>query len=343
MIENKLLPHTITIVTTHRCTSVCKSCCFDCSPHREKGLSAMEIKEAVDSVVSEFPDTIHNVVLTGGEVFLLGVKHIMDIIEHCKRRGLEVRIVTNGFWARNKTVTQKYISMLSSSGLDEINISTGDEHLKYVPIDNVLNIVECAEESVTIKSVVVVVEIGASKRFKMEDFSQSYRDRFAKNHPSKLIVLSSPWVDMTNKKITFQSNELSMKKDHHLINSGCDNLFTGIQINPSGQLLACCGFAAEYTPLLKMGDLRNVNKSIRSIWTEHLHDLLKIWLYTDGPKGIVEYMEGNQISLSNQLHDCEICTRLLLSTKYLRAIANLPEAKVMDILTRFHMKIMCDI
>ena len=56
------------------------------------------------------------------------------------------------------------------------------------------------------------------------------------------------------------------------IHGGCNSLFTGIQINPTGQLLACCGFAAEFSEHLKLGHIDSY--SSREQYENNVYNLL---------------------------------------------------------------------
>lgn len=328
-------PSTITIITTHRCTSACGSCCFSCSPSRKESLSVEEILSVIEVSCETFPG-IRNIVLTGGEVITIGFPAIKRIIEFSKSHGLSTRIVTNAYWASTPNKAQEVLRKLASYGLDEINFSTGDEHLKFVPIINILNAIKACDEINTIKTCAVVIESGETKVFKKEDFTKEFDSFFGKGYKSKLILLSSPWVDLTEKTLSFSPEELQ-KKQHIYRKNGCDNIFTGIQVNPKGQILACCGFAAEYSPFLKMGKFPNTSQKLKNIYKEHSLDLLKMWLFLDGPRGIFDYFNKDK-SCKQSMHDCEICTRILLDRGYIEKIASISPEKVTDILYRMQFK-----
>lgn len=261
---------------------------------------------------------------------------VKRIIEYANSLNLSTRIVTNAFWASTEDKAKKYIYSLAESGLDEINFSTGDEHLKFVPIDNILNAVKACDEVESIKTCAVVIESGTSKTFTKESFNIEFESRFGKGYKSKLILLSSPWVDLSGKTLAFSEEELQHKKNTYRKN-GCDNIFTGIQINPKGQILACCGFAAEYSPFLKMGKFPKEANRLKDIYKEHSLDLLKMWLFLDGPRGIFEYFNEDKSCISS-MHDCEICTRILLDKSYLEKIASIRPEKITDILYRMQFK-----
>lgn len=335
-----LEPTVLSLITTHRCTSSCHSCCFECSPKRRRSMTITEAKEYIDICLEHFSGSIGVLCLTGGEVMLLGIKGVSSILSYSKQKGLINRIVTNGYWATTLQKANQYISTLCQNGLDEINISTGDEHLKFTPIDNVINIVQAAEENTNISGLAVVIEAGENKIYTKESFVSDLKSRELKYSPPKLMVLSSPWVDLENKHIAFGEDEfVSVDSVPLCRNEGCSNLFRNIQISPTGQILACCGFASEYSPFLKLGNLVYKRKTLKDVWTESIDNLLYVWLFLDGPKKIVEYLENGEKKVRPTLHDCEVCVRLLNSKRYLEKICDLSEAKVLDIFLRFNAKL----
>ena len=95
-------PHTLTLITTYRCTASCPNCCFNCSPSpvNKKTMTIQEIKSYIALVKKTFP-SIKVVVFTGGECTLLN-DDLYEGISFAKKLGLSTRIVTNGHWCDNE-------------------------------------------------------------------------------------------------------------------------------------------------------------------------------------------------------------------------------------------------
>lgn len=72
-------PVVLTLVTTHKCTASCSSCCFNCSPSRKESMKLVDLKEYIDISMNSFP-SIEVIVLTGGEAFLLGLDTLENLI-----------------------------------------------------------------------------------------------------------------------------------------------------------------------------------------------------------------------------------------------------------------------
>jgi MoaA/NifB/PqqE/SkfB family radical SAM enzyme len=64
------------------------------------------MKSYIDQSVEAYPQSMVVLVLTGGECFLLGNK-LEQIIEYATNKGLRVRVVTNGYWAKTYEIAKK--------------------------------------------------------------------------------------------------------------------------------------------------------------------------------------------------------------------------------------------
>ena len=64
-------------------------------------------------------ELIDRVTFTGGEVLLLQ-KDILDLVAYATKLGKKTRIVSNGFWARNKASGRVLLAQLREAGLTEL-------------------------------------------------------------------------------------------------------------------------------------------------------------------------------------------------------------------------------
>lgn len=326
-------PKTLTLITTHKCSSSCVSCCFDCSPSRVESMCVSEAIVYIDSFIDKYP-SLEIVVLTGGEVMLMGLDWVCKILSHIKSHGVKSRMVTNGFWAKTSNRAKDILEKLVNSGLNEINVSTGDEHLKFVPIESVLNVICESEKIEGIESSAVVIESGKDKLYTSLDFRKDLEARVDLEQLRKLKILESPWVNMNGKSIHFEKDDDIIDiPSNTSLSRGCSSMFSGIQLNPNGQLLSCCGFASEYSPLLKIGSFKDIIGYEGYIENIEANNILKLWLFVDGPRGIFEYFNPGK-SISGNIHDCEVCTRLIMNTDYLLKISRISSNKVKDIIYR---------
>src|SRR5437764_1019746 len=119
---------------TFRCPAECRDCGTMSNPRDGARLPPAIMLDAIDQAAGAGYDAV---VFTGGEPTLAG--HDLDrAIERATARGLTTRVVTNAHWARTLRAARRRVGQLMAVGLTEINLSTGDEHARFVPIRNIV-------------------------------------------------------------------------------------------------------------------------------------------------------------------------------------------------------------
>lgn len=273
-----------------------------------------------------FP-SIDCLVLTGGEVSCFPKKDLCKVIAYAKDLKISnIRIVSNGVWAKSEEAAFTYLSDLKNSGLTELNISTGDEHALFVPLVHVANAINAAQK------LGIHSTIALEKHKKNRITPQTIKDVFKSTFGSEFCcqISESAWIEMKKfrRKYTDEDFDEEIK-----IHGGCSSLFTSVQINPFGQLLACCGFAAEFSEHLKLGHIDSY--SSREQYEENLYNLLTVWLYSEGPIGIAEHILGRNIKKSTDVHICEHCMRLLMVPNLQKSIKNIKIGKLKEIAFKY--------
>lgn len=131
-------PHPIlmTLIPTHKCSAACDGCCFGCTPKIKHQMSYEEMVFHVDSAITAYP-SIRVLVISGGECTLLG-NDLDKIIAYGTQRGLRTRIVSNASWAKSYDDAYCRMMGLVKAGLCEFNVSTGKQHQKFVPLQNII-------------------------------------------------------------------------------------------------------------------------------------------------------------------------------------------------------------
>ena len=309
-------PTMLTFITTYTCTSACKSCCFQCSPKRKEKLSIDEMKRYIDVSVESY-NSLKIMVLTGGEAFIYG-KKIEDIARHAVSKGLMTRIVSNGFWAKNYDTAYKRIENLIKAGLTEINFSTGDDHLEFVPIETIKNgVLASLRQGLT---VVINVESGSNRKFDSKflledsDFKEYLTSR-------KLMIVSGLWIPFTqSEEDSVESSETNKGVTVTDSYTRCQNLFSGITIDPNHRLLACCGMTSKHIAYLDLGDVRQY--SIKDLYESQFSDFMKIWLATEGAHKIMDFIATYTDMDDNYKteHNCQVCEKILSNPQYLQIL-----------------------
>jgi hypothetical protein len=300
-------PSTISFLTTFQCTSSCKNCCFGCTPKTEGRLSLAEMKDYLDCCLAAYPESIKVLVLTGGECMLLG-ENLLEIISYAKAKGLMVRIVTNGYWAKTYETALARLGELIHAGLHEINFSTGDDHMEWVPYDNI--VYGCMASFDLGITCIVNVEKHDKASFRAETFYEDERLKpyFGSTREDKpvLRIESGVWIKF-DKDSEISYNELLFTTDS---GKGCTSLFNTIVVNPYSQVIACCGLTSEYILPLRLGSAQA--HPIKNLYESQFNDFLKIWLFVEGPMSILKfiYSKRNIPHGSIKGHICYICAEI---------------------------------
>lgn len=295
------LPDNAAIMSTFQCTAECEECCFECSPRLHDKVSLEDIQLFIDKV-SEIP-SIKYLVFTGGECFI-NFDILKESIKYANEKSLPIRCVTNSYWARNIEVAKKKISELAGVGLKEINLSTGDDHQKFVSVWNVLYAAYAGLENGL--TVAISIETRKNTNFTKEDLiSHPFYISNLKKHPnhSNLKILNAVWVSF-HKESKYEYDE--MRKPLN-IDDGCDEVFKTIALSPTTDVLGCCGLTVLHIPQFHLGKL---DDNLWNTYSQQYRDFLKIWIYVDGPRKIFDFARkmNSKIENVNLAHKCLYCS-----------------------------------
>jgi MoaA/NifB/PqqE/SkfB family radical SAM enzyme len=275
------------------------------------------MKSYIDASLEAY-NSLKLMVLTGGEAFIYG-KKLEKIVRHAASKGLMTRIVSNGFWAKDYDKAYKRIESLIKAGLTEINFSTGDDHLEFVPIETIKNgALASLRQGLT---VVINVEASDDRKFDSKLLLEA-PDLNEYVMSGKLIIMNGLWIPFVESTETdinesLESNKKIIIKESY---SRCRNLFVGITIDPNHRLIACCGITSKYIEYLDLGDVRQF--SIKELYDRQFNDFMKIWLTTEGAHKIMDFIAGySDIDESYKTeHACQVCEKILGNPEYLQIV-----------------------
>ncbi len=248
-----ILPTTLTVISTYRCTASCPDCCFGCNPKRQEELLLREILHYINECLAAY-NTIKVVVVTGGECFLYG-DDLRQIVKFVKSKGLFCRIVTNGYWATSYASAFQKLSLLKEDGLTEINFSTGDDHLQYVSLQRLLNGIKAALKLQI--TVVLNVETGKGRTFSLKKLLDN--DEFKNflnplKYKKPLMIVRGQWMPFTIETLNMMlENEESKSPSQN--QERCSNLFSALTISPIKHLHACCGLPSANIKCFDLGKI----------------------------------------------------------------------------------------
>ena len=181
-------PRTSVSLPTLQCNAACTDCGTDSNPRARGRLSLENICRAIDEA-SE--DGFVVVVFTGGEA-TLARRELLAGIEYAAGRGLPTRLVTNGHWSRSEDSARRRIAEWCQAGLNEINFSTGDEHVRVVSIYRVATAARLSVEAGL--RVSIMVEYRSDSTVTRRDLEALLDvDNLRRNYPdSYLSIMRAP-------------------------------------------------------------------------------------------------------------------------------------------------------
>lgn len=283
MIVPNFEPSVLSLLTTMYCTAKCRNCCFQCSPHRKEKMTLCEMKSYIDIVGKEFP-TVKIVVFSGGECTSLK-DDLLNSIQYAHENGFKTRIVTNAFWASSYDKAYNQLFLFKQYGLDEINYSTGDDHQEWVPYENIVN--ACLAARSLGFNVLVNVESHPDSSFNSSVFKNDIRisrylgeDIFDSN---SIKIMQGIWMPVDEQE---KHNRIHVKVKPQY--KACESLFETLAIIPNGDIYCCCGLTCLENPFLKVGNIHSSSR--QEIMSNQFDDILKIWMHTEGPYKILEFL-----------------------------------------------------
>lgn len=132
----------VDFLLTFKCPSKCKHCSYRGGPERTGSLKLSDIKRYLREVTATQP--LHSVGAHGGEPFLY-FELLVQTMRNAKKLGVaRTWVITNGFWAKNKTLAEERLTVLKEAGLKSITFSVDGFHREYVPFEDVKNGIEPA-------------------------------------------------------------------------------------------------------------------------------------------------------------------------------------------------------
>ena len=290
-----------------------------------------ELLSLIRRIRAELP-RVRYVVLSGGEVTLLG-RDLLDAISTATALGLGSRIVTNGHWARTDAAAERWVSDLSAAGLGELNLSTGDEHREWVPVERVARAALHAIRKQILT--VVTVEAGRDARRSVEEFlslPQVGEILADQGLADRLITVTSVWMP-------FHAGAGRRYDGDVTAPSGCDNIFTNLGVNPHGALISCCGLTVEHIPEMKVGRVNDPG-TLQQAYAAQFDDLLKLWIWVDGTRAILDLAaaRSGRRPRAGSSHHCAMCVELYREPWLRSAARELVARKADDLVFRSLLK-----
>jgi hypothetical protein len=319
----------LSLLVTLQCTAECLHCGTISSPRNKKRLPIEKAKTAIDQAkANEFK----LVVFTGGEPLLYG-DDLFELIQHATAYNLPTRVVTNAFWAATTTAAKEIAQRLKSAGLREINFSTGDQHVRFVSLDNVIRASRAAVDAGL--PVSVMVEMVANNTISKESICNHpfFNQLFPGTQKEFINFSESPWMPLSAHQFLSYPDGLAVNKSNVQTKTGCDSIINTTTVLADGRIMACCGLGTQTIPELEVGHIEQ--DSLATVDQRMQDDFLKRWIKIEGPEKILAWASTKDTSIEWEnmyAHRCQACKRIYSDPRVRRVIVDSYSEKVVDVL-----------
>jgi Radical SAM superfamily len=323
-------PRVLSIMPTFRCTAACTYCGTFSNPSaHHASLEADVVRRMIDQAAGA---GYRGVVFTGGEA-TLALDVVLDGIAQASSLGLGTRLVTNGGWAEDDTSAHDVLRRLAAAGLDELNLSTGDQHVRFVPLASVVRAAATALW-LGFRVVCVMIEVTRDAVVRAADVTDdpSFAAAAAAHPAANIQILESPWMPTRpDRQLAYPENYL-LNKQNLATKSGCDSCLRTTTIQADGRIAACCGLGIRTVPELQIGHVDHT--TLREADRTAGDDLLKRWIRVEGPEKILAWAAAidPEIEWENQYaHKCQSCLRIYQDDRVRAVIKEHHQEKIADI------------
>lgn len=295
---------TLSMMLTYQCTAECENCGTLSHPRRKEYISR---EDALRKIEEAAELGMRLVVFTGGEVTLRW-QDLIFLIRESKELGLLTRVVTNGYWATTTRKASEKVKALFDAGLSEMNLSTGDEHAKFVPLDCV---VRAAVASAAYMSTVIMMEVRAGNSLVGDSLrSHPVLANARDDLRSKIGIVESPWMPLSpDEQYEYPLGKAANRKNTPL-RGGCESALSTYTVQGSGIVGACCGLGLQTIPELNIG---NLSTPLEEIINQAEQDLIKRAIRVLGTFRILAWVEALNPSVvweNIYAHHCQACKRI---------------------------------
>jgi len=268
---------------------------------------------------------------TGGEA-TLARDRLISGMKRASDQGMRVRLVTNAWWATSPASAQIELRAYVEAGLSEINFSTGDQHVRFVPLDYVIAATRAAVDAGLIVAIMVeTMEPRRLTKATIEGHPEFVRVRA--DYPGAYVAIhESPWMPLSTEPIYQYADGQAITRANLATRTGCDSVLTTLTVQANARLGACCGLGMRLIPELDVGSIHDTSLAEAARRAED--DFLKQWIAVEGPEKILAWAAtiDDRIEWEGMYaHRCQACLRIYKDPAVRNVIAEHHQEKIADV------------
>lgn len=320
----------LSLLLTLRCTAECGDCGTQSSPRVRTRLPEDEAVRLIDEAAA---DDYNLVAFTGGEPMLYGIG-LRRLIQRTTDHGMPSRMVSNAFWARTPDKAARALGPLAAAGLGELNVSTGDEHARFVPIERVLHAVRAGLD-LSLRCA-VMIETRAANQVTRRTLCEHplFDATFSRREQESMTFCESPWMPLDENEQFSYPEGMTVNAGNLFRRTGCDSVIDTTTVLADGRIMACCGLGTQTIPELQVGHVSTDGVAASRRRAEA--DFLKRWIRDEGPERILAWAAARDPRIAwedKYAHRCQACKRLYSDPIVADVVLAHYEEKVLDVLT----------
>jgi pyruvate-formate lyase-activating enzyme len=323
MTSHDLITHrNLTLMLTYRCNAQCAECGTFSSPHDKNDIT---LETAISSIDWAKECGLSQVIFTGGEPSLRW-DDLVSCLRHATQLGMTTRLVSNAQWAKTPELAAAGMKQLIDAGLKEINYSTGDEHVRFIPLEHVLNAVQA---SVTAgMNTALMFELRAKSRIDEQELLARIAALAPKEQMDRhFTFIRSPWMPIRPDNVAEYPDGLYANKKNVAHRRGCESVLSNYVVQGSGKIAPCCGLGMRTVPELQIGSALDKPEGgknpLQKAIEEGESDLFLYALHKIGPEKIVAWAATKDPSIQWEnmyAHRCQACMRIYRDPKVKQVI-----------------------
>jgi MoaA/NifB/PqqE/SkfB family radical SAM enzyme len=291
----------------------------------------MDMQEMKDIAIQSSKLGVEVIVLTGGEPTLIKHEDLCLYFQFVKQETSIkiVRIVTNGHWAKTYDKAYSILKDWKDAGLDELNVSCGEFHQEFVPIQNIANAYNagCDLEYMTVLLAGEFTKSKTKDKITPYDFENIIGCRIIQHNEVSPFV-SKKYAMTCNNAVPYgrgclyiKAEDIPAEKYENMQNT-CRSTISTLALHPDGYVTICCGVGAKDVPFLTIGNWKK--ESLADILDRSNDDLIANIIRFYGLKSLKEkLMTVCNLKYQHQyIGICELCFELFTNKDVANYINN---------------------
>lgn len=224
---------------------------------------------------------------------------------------MKTRLVTNAYWATSAAESARRVRLLVDAGLNELNFSTGDEHVRFIPLDNVARAVVAAVSQLS--SVSVMIELRAERRITRETLLEHPLIQCQSPETIAFVnIIESPWMPLNPSKHERYPDGMAATSENVHVKKGCDSVLQTYVLAGDGRVASCCGLGMRLIKELNVGEAKGDDFLANAI-EDSENDFFKVLLHYRGPERILAWAASKNENIKwdgMYAHKCQACIRI---------------------------------